>query len=676
MKRILSLALSLLLLTAALCVPAAAQAETPLHFTVAPFAAESARVGLWLNAADGAYYLFLPGGADPAALTAHVNRSTAVDGAYLSDGAVTDALTPGRHTLSVAGTDYTLYVIVSGDLPSVFLTTESGSMDAINADKEHKEKGTITVVEDGVVTIDAAALKSVKGRGNYTWNYEKKPYNIKFEKSTDLFGMGKAKKWSLLANWIDDTLVRNKLAFDFADRLGIDYASKSQSVDLYANGEYLGNYLVSESVEVGSNRVEITDLDSLNEDANPDIDDLESLPQRGTGVNGAVEDGSVKGSMKWVDIPNTPADITGGYLLEVDFHTRYNEEKSGFVSNRGQCVVLKSPELASEAQVRYIAGLWNEMEEALWSDTGYNSLGKHYSDYLDISAFAKSYILEELTMDIDAALSSFFFYKDSDSDLLVAAPVWDFDGSLGWTGTRVGMRLNNYHNWFANSLSYCGFVGSVNDIETILVPFFRHEENREVVASIWNSVIAGESESIDNNVAQLLNYVSLSYIMNSLRWKQLGYQDMEQINSQMAQAGADLREFLTGRIGVLDQAFSDSIAMLYYDSNGAEGHVFNREIVHVGEKVSVLSSKVNSESKLTPPENMKFKCWNTKADGTGTDYAPGDRIALTGKTTTLYAQFEPTGKICPYDGKVHTGPLKTLVYFIHRILAFFRNLFR
>ena len=64
------------------------------------------------------------------------------------------------------------------------------------------------------------------------------------------------------------------------------------------------------------------------------------------------------------------------------------------------------------------------------------------------------------------------------------------------------------------------------------------------------------------------------------------------------------------------------------------------------------------------------------SDGSGTAYAPGDQIVLNAETTTLYAQFEPAGKICPYDGKVHTGALSGLVYFFHRIFAFFRDLFR
>ena len=118
----------------------------------------------------------------------------------------------------------------------MFIETESGSLEAIHADKSHKEKGTIAVFEDGELTVDAK-LSSIKGRGNSTWGLPKKPYNIKFEKKTDLFGMGKAKKWSLLASFYDPSFLRNTFIFDLADEIGLFYSSKSKHVDLYINGE-------------------------------------------------------------------------------------------------------------------------------------------------------------------------------------------------------------------------------------------------------------------------------------------------------------------------------------------------------------------------------------------------------------------------------------------------------
>ena len=647
MKRVLSTVLAAILLAGVLfSVPLTAGAETLPDFAASPFG-DSTAVRLWKNDADGAYYLFLPGGTDPAALTPRFAGEAAVDGTALTDGSPTDALTPGEHTLKLGETECKLYVLVSSDMPSVFLTTESGSMDAINADKEHKEKGTITVVEDGAVTMEAAALKSVKGRGNMTWTYPKKPYNIKFDKKTDLFGMGKAKKWSLLANWTDDTLMRNSLAFDLADRFDIPFTGKRQPVDLYANGEYLGSYLVCESVEVGETRVDIPDLDSLNEDANPDVDDIEALPQGGTGSGNKPQDGGVKGSMKWVNVPNDPENITGGYLMEVDFLNRYNEEISGFVSKQGQCVTLKSPEFASQAEVRYIAGLWNEMEEAVLASDGVNGKGRRFTDYLDVEVFAKTYLLEELTMDIDAGLTSFYFYKDADSDKFVAAPVWDFDRSLGTFDTRAGVALNDPGKWYANGQSYSSFGLTKNDIESMLTLVFKHEEIRDAAADAWKaSGISEASTRIDQALADSLAALESSFVMDAIRWGKGTFAELDDVKAKYTDAGNALRSFITDRIATLDYAFAEPAAMLYYDGNGVAGHLFNREIVRPGESVTVLPSFVDDVSKLKPnTSKYRFKCWNTQSDGSGTDYNPGDMITLNARTTNLYAQWHTVAKV-------------------------------
>ena len=91
---------------------------------------------------------------------------------------------------------------------------------------------------------------------------DKKPFNISFSKAKDVFGMGKAKKWSLLANAFDKSLIRNRLAMEFATSLGLKYTSKSTFVDLYINDVYYGNYLLIESVGVGESRVNINTEDS------------------------------------------------------------------------------------------------------------------------------------------------------------------------------------------------------------------------------------------------------------------------------------------------------------------------------------------------------------------------------------------------------------------------------
>ena len=249
--------------------------------------------------ADGKYYFYLPTGSDLSSVETRFLASSAV---YVGEkklgyGKKTDAFAGGgEFTVTCGSSSYQVVVLESENIPAMFIETESGSLEAIHADKSYKEKGTIAVFEDGKLTVDAK-LSSIKGRGNSTWGLPKKPYNIKFEKKTDLFGMGKAKKWSLLASFYDPSFLRNTFIFDLADEIGLFYSSKSKHVDLYINGEYQGNYLVCESVEVGESRVNITDLDDLNEEANSGINiEMANL--------GGDRNGSKAGSIKYADIPN------------------------------------------------------------------------------------------------------------------------------------------------------------------------------------------------------------------------------------------------------------------------------------------------------------------------------------------------------------------------------------
>ena len=97
--------------------------------------------------------------------------------------------------------------------------------------------------------------------------------------------------------------------------------------------------------------------------------------------------------------------------MELELGSRYPNEASGFVTKRSQPVILKSPEYASQAQIEYISGYWQEMEDALYSDTGYNSLGKHYSEYIDTLSYARQYLIEEWSGDWDAGITSNYFYN-------------------------------------------------------------------------------------------------------------------------------------------------------------------------------------------------------------------------------------------------------------------------
>lgn len=631
LKKTVLCLLLLSLLAAALSLPALAAPPAGFSLGVTAFGAnEHTAVNLWWDEPAGTMRLFLPAGCDVSALTVRLTGASrvTVDGVALADGKPTGALTPGVHTLNCDGTAYPLEVHLSANYPAMFLETASGSLDAIRADKNHKEKGSVTVVSAGAVSIDNAALKSVKGRGNSTWEAEKKPYNIKFDKSTDVLGMGKAKKWSLLANFFDESLLRNAFSLGLAADFGLPFTPSFRMVDLYANGEYQGNYLVVESVEIGDTRVAIADLEDANEAANPEIDVEEAARNSAAGKGLA--------SRKWAEIAS-PADVTGGYLLETEFDHRYGPEVSGFVTEHGQHMVLKSPEYASEAEVAYIADFYAEMEQALYAENGYNGKGRYYLDYFDAAQLVKMYILTEYTFHRDAGLSSCYFYKDAGEDLLHAGPAWDFDLSLGNTrySGRLPFDVSDPESWWANALFYKTGAALTPTVFRLL---YRHEDFRALTEKAWQTL----SKTVTAAVAELPRMIEEtvpSALMDAFRWHLRTGDTAAEKEESYRRAGERLRVFAEARANALDKGFGENAAAVFYHANGGSGLLSNGTMLTVGDEVTLREIN-HSVTPLTPPENLIFAGWNTRADGSGTTYWPGEKATLTQKTTHFYAQWQ------------------------------------
>ena len=95
----------------------------------------------------------------------------------------------------------------SGTLPVLYIQTENSA--AITS-KEDYINATYYLDNMGLSDYQSIGTKTepldmeIKGRGNYSWTgFDKKPYRIKFDKKQNLFDMGKAKKWILLANYYE-----------------------------------------------------------------------------------------------------------------------------------------------------------------------------------------------------------------------------------------------------------------------------------------------------------------------------------------------------------------------------------------------------------------------------------------------------------------------------------------
>lgn len=644
LKRIIAIVLAVIMIFSITAMSSYAENEPqePISLAVCAYRDQSSFVNWWQNEADGKFYVFLPADTDMSKLVIKLGgaEKIKVNDKTISSGKATDAFKKGGEYKITAGTaTYSVVFMKSENLPSIHIKTSSGSLEQIHKSKTNKEAATIAVYENGEKTIDSS-LAYIKGRGNSTWRLDKKPYNIKFEKKTDLFGMGKAKKWSLIASAGEQSLIRNKSVYELADEVGLKYSSKSQHVDLYINNNYMGNYLVCESVEVGSNRVDITDLENLNEAVNPGVD----IEQCALAGQTSKDSAYAYGSKRWAEIPNDPVDISGGYMLEFEQRDRYRFEASGFVSNLGQPIVVKSPEYASKAEVEYISDLYQQFEDAVCSDNGKNSLGKHYSEYIDMKSIARMYLIQEAVMNLDAGTTSFFFCKDSNSDKFIAAPVWDFDYSLGMEFKKYDFDFLNPEHWWAcinythDSREYK--INTVSDVPTVLNMLCRHSDFMELVKKEWKTNFEPKlGDKIAQNMQKLADEVTASAVMDAIRWNQYETSNTDEILKSYLEQVKIVTTFIKKRTRFMSVGFSDKGARVTYDANGGHGVTYDDKGYVIGDSAIIKESAFDSDSIF-----YEFDSWNSEKDGSGKAYKTGDKINVDSSDVRLYAQWK---KISP-----------------------------
>lgn len=573
---------------------------------------------------ENEYYITIPYAAKNQNLTADFISSEDVylNGRKIDRGSSLDNLHEGENILTCSGKEYLLFVLYSSDIPTIHIMTKTGNLDRVYEDKSYKEPG-YAVVLDGREISYEGELEYIKGRGNSTWNnYVKKPFNIKFQEKVNLFEMGQAKKWCLLANSLDNTMLRSKLVSDLADAIGIHFSSKSVIVDLYVDNEYMGNYTLMENVEIGSNRVNITDLEELNEIANPELD-FKTLPLAGT----RGEDSYAQtGSYKWVEIPRTLNVISGGYLLEYELASRYDKEVSGFISNYGQPVILKSPEYASKEQVEYIRSYYQEFEDAARNSDGCNEKGNHYSKYIDVDSMTKMYVFQEYLKNLDAGLTSFYYYKDVEGKL-VAAPAWDFDSAFGRKYTRNDVKMDEPMGiWVTNGKLH----NELSDKSTIISIMCRHVEFRELAQQQWKEHFEPNVEELLKSLDELYEKCQASIIADKCKWNDAG--DYIETAEFVDDSVYVLRKFITERSTFMSEMFSEEKCYIGYQANGGAGGMYDLEFYDKGSTISTMPNVFTNGEKA-------FLGWNTKANGRGESYENGAEITLT-KNVVLYAQWE------------------------------------
>ena len=535
--------------------PAHAATVTSLVFNnVSHSAALNADPGSWaqvddLTVAPGST-LYLPSSADVPTLTgwfvlddaAHTHQPF-----QPADYTVTAGTTAGDYTLRFSREGVgSVTVRESATVPSMFITTGSG-LAAIEADKDFRDTGaTMAMIDAQASPIYNNPLAEMKGRGNTTWSYPKKPYQIKLGSNTELVsGAGAAKTWILLANYLDASLVRNELAYnldgDTLVRAGApDYGIKGRMLDLFIDGGFRGSYYLTEKVQVGPTRVAITDLEKLNETDNPSLSLGDVTPVKVTSLSGAP---GIR-EAQYVPFPNTPSSYkTSGYLFEMDFASGSRGERSYVITNHGTPFTVTSPENANLPEVTFVGNYLQRIEDAIYSSSGKNAAGESFSDLIDVASWARYYVVQEMLGNDDGFKSSTYFYMDQGGKLK-AGPLWDCDRSLG--SLTIEPPASNVYvadpsrlqvQWVTQLMQFDLFRSAV----------------QQASAQIVRPAIAAILTPTTGKLAQYAAEVSRSAVLNRLRWAPAS---QSVAYATPAENIAYLRTYLTQRDSALGAMFA------------------------------------------------------------------------------------------------------------------------
>ena len=262
-------------------------------------------------------------------------------------------------------------------IPELTITTTDPSIAEIPS-KDYYLEGTLAVNGRGGYE-DYTGKTEIKGRGNSTWGYPKKPYRLKLNKKAEICGLGKAKNYVLLANHLDPTLMLNSVAFKIGRLLELPFTNHAIPVDVVLNGIYKGSYLLTEQIEVKENRVDLDENNSV-------MWELDSY---------------------WDDEPKFKS-------------TAFNLP-----------VMVKDPDLTTE-QFEY----WKKDFNAFTTQFAKEPLeGNSYVDMIDIESVAKFLITFNLVHNMEINHPKSVFLHKEGNGKYVMGPIWDFDWAYDYEGT-------------------------------------------------------------------------------------------------------------------------------------------------------------------------------------------------------------------------------------------------
>jgi len=340
------------------------------------------------NSYRGTLYVFVPGNTRLDQVKLHV---TGEDYFRIGDEPVTEGMDCGDYRpntiyplsvkadmgiLSEYRAEKLMFVQTGGEY-TLFVDVSSGDMTQIHADKTHSEAAMLRLFDGDGQLLYTGKANSLRGRGQSSWEAEKKSYNITLGEPADLLGMGAAEKWILQANALDDTNLCNKMVYDFSAEVGMAFSPECRWVELYLNGEYAGLYLLCERNEVHPERVDISQENS--------------------------------------------------FLVTKDREWRFQEQGDPYVMTKANAALgIRYADMGAEE----IQSMWQSVENAILSPEGIDPVtGKHWQELIDGDSWARKYLIEEVFGNTDGGILSQYYYLDGNigDGRIYAGPVWDYD---------------------------------------------------------------------------------------------------------------------------------------------------------------------------------------------------------------------------------------------------------
>jgi len=314
---------------------------------------------------------------------------------------------------------YTIYVHSYTGLPILYLNTNSG---APVTSKDYYVSGHLKLVED-VKTRAAGdvveAVVNIKGRGNSSWKFDKKPYRLKFNEKYSLLGMHKDKSWVLIPNYNDKSMIRNSVAFYMGKISTMDYTPEAHFVELIFNGAYQGTYMLCEKIKISNHRVAVGD---------------------------------------------------DGFLLEIDSRAPSEADSRYFpVSHIENVVAIKEPDVAyGDANFNYVRD-FVALADAILFSSNYRDPVNGWQKYLDMDSFVDWYLINEIGKNLDSYFDTSCYMHLARGGKLMMGPVWDMDVAFGnmSQANQTCFRTTGFYiknvNWYRQLFSDPAFVKRVKE---------------------------------------------------------------------------------------------------------------------------------------------------------------------------------------------------------------------